>query len=91
MNYKKKEGEIIPDERWAKAVQSTGGQFYAASDEDSLLKAITDLDRAATGSIEFKQYTSQEPRFSVFALVAAALWAAAAGLKLGASYFQRLS
>lgn len=91
MNYKKDEGMIIPDERWASAVHATGGQFYAASDEDSLLRAIHEIDRAATGTIEFRQYTSQEPRFAPFALVASALWAAAAGLKLGAPYFLRLS
>src|SRR5207244_252061 len=30
MNYQKPAGQVIPDERWAKAVHMTGGQFYAA-------------------------------------------------------------
>jgi hypothetical protein len=90
-NFDKKEGQIIPDERWIPAIEKTGGKFYAASDEDSLLKAIRDIDRQATGTIEFRQYSSQQPRFEIFALIAATFWTAAATLKLGVPYFQKLS
>jgi hypothetical protein len=90
-NYDKEKGQIIPDERWIPAVEKTGGKFYAASDEESLLKAIADIDRVATGSIRFTQYSSQQPRFSIFALGAALFWAAAALLKLSLPYFQKLS
>lgn len=90
-NYDKEKGQIIPDERWIPAIEKTGGRFYAASDEQSLLKAIEDINRVATGSIQFKQYSSQQPRFAVFALAAAACWAAAALLKLSLPYFQKLS
>jgi VWA domain-containing protein len=90
-NYDKEKGQIIPDERWIPAIERTGGKFYAASDEDSLLRAIADIDRVATGSIQFKQYSSQQPRFMIFALAAAACWAAAALLKLSLPYFQKLS
>jgi Ca-activated chloride channel family protein len=90
-NYAHGEGQIIPDELWRPAVQRTGGKFYAASDEASLLAAIEDIDRVSAGTIQVKQYASQEPRFSAFALVAAVLWTAAAALKLGVPFLQRLT
>jgi hypothetical protein len=37
-----------------------------------------------------RQYSSQLPQFSAFALIAAGIWATAATLKLGVSYFQKL-
>jgi Ca-activated chloride channel family protein len=89
-NYAQKEGQIIPDELWKPAVEKTGGKFYAASDEASLLAAIEDIDRVSAGTIELRMYSSQRPRFAMFALGAAALWAAAAGLKLGLPYFLKL-
>ena len=52
---------------------------------------IEDIDRVSAGSIEMRTYSSQRPQFAVFALLAAACWAAAAGLKLGVPYFQKLS
>jgi hypothetical protein len=90
-NFRRERGRIIPDQRWIPAVEKTGGKFYAASDEKTLLQAIQDIDRLATGTIEFKQYTSQQPRFTLFALLAAAFWTSAAALKLGAPYFETLS
>ena len=90
-NYDKEEGQIIPDERWIPAIEKTGGKFYAASSEDTLIKAIEDIDRLATGTIQFRQYSSQQPRFAVFALLAAAFWAASALLKLALPYFEKIS
>ena len=87
-NYAKEFGQGIPDEKWKRAVEKTGGRYYVAKDETSLLAAVHDIDRAAIGAIERTQYTSQEPRFAVFALVAAALWASAAGLTLGVPVFR---
>ena len=77
--------------RWIPAIEKTGGKFYAASNEDTLLKAIEDIDRVATGTIQFKQYSSQQPRFALFALAAAAFWSAAALLKLSLPYFEKLA
>jgi hypothetical protein len=91
-NYEKQEGAVIPDSQWRTAVEKTGGRFYAASDEDSLLHAIQDIDRVSAGTtIDVKQYSSQQPRFALFALVAAGFWTTAAGLKLGVPLFQKLS
>jgi hypothetical protein len=90
-NYDKREGQIIPDERWIPAIEKTGGKFYAASSEDTLIKAIEDIDRVATGTIQFKQYSSQQPRFTLFALGALMFWSAAAVLKLSLPYFEKLA
>jgi hypothetical protein len=90
-NFAQEEGQLIPDELWRAAVLKTGGRFYAASDESTLLRAIEDIDRVATGSIQVKQYSRQEPRFAVFTTIAALLWTLASALKLGVPYFQRLA
>jgi hypothetical protein len=89
-NYNKKSGDIIPDALWQEAVARTGGRFYAASDEATLISAIRDIDRLAVGTIRLKHYTTQKPQFALFALLAAALWSAAAALKLSASRFQTI-
>jgi Ca-activated chloride channel family protein len=90
-NYGRTDGQIIPDEMWRQAVRKTGGRFYAASDEASLLAAIHDIDQVSAGTIEVRQYSSQEPRFEGFVLIALMLWTAAAALKLSAPVFQKLS
>ena len=89
-HYDRGRGQVIPDELWIPAVEKTGGKFYAASNEKALLDAISNIDSMSNGTIEVRQYSSQEPRFAVFALMAAGLWAAAAALKLAVPYFQKL-
>jgi Ca-activated chloride channel family protein len=89
-NYQKEAGDIIPDALWKRAVEKTGGKFYAASDEASLMRAIHDIDRLAAGTIQVKRYTTQQPRFAVFALLAAAFWCAAGAVKLVPSTFQSI-
>jgi hypothetical protein len=90
-NYDKAEGQIIPDEMWIPAIERTGGKFYAASSEAALLAAIEDIDRVSTGTIQVKQYTSQQPRFAIFATIAVALWSLAAALKLLVPHFSKLN
>jgi hypothetical protein len=89
-NYDRAKGQVIPDELWIPAVEKTGGKFYAANNEKALLDAIAEIDRFSTGTIEVRQYTSQQPQFAVFALIAAALWTSAAGSKIAVPYFQKL-
>ena len=62
---------------WIPAVEKTGGKFYAASSEDALLAAIEDIDNVATGTIQVKQYSSQQPRFAIFAMIALGFWTSA--------------
>jgi hypothetical protein len=89
-NYSRGRGRVIPDELWIPAVEKTGGRFYAADSEETLLAAIRDIDAVATGTIQTRQYSSQRPRFGMFAFLAAACWLGSAGLKLGVPVFQKL-
>jgi hypothetical protein len=89
-NYDKEFGEGIPDAKWQAAVEKTGGRYYVAKNEASLLAAVSDIDREAAGAISARQYTSQLPRFTLFALAAFTLWTGAAGLKVGTPWFGRL-
>lgn len=86
-NYGKAFGDGIPDAQWQAAVERTGGRYYIARDEQSLLDAVHDIDRAAVGAIQTTQYTSRQPRFTVFALGAAACWLGAAVLALAVPQF----
>src|SRR5262245_29884666 len=72
----------IGDEMWKSAVERTGGHFYGGADEASIEKALSDIDRASAGRIEYKQYSTERPRFAPFALAAAAFWALAILLRL---------
>ena len=89
-NYDKEFGEGIPDAKWRAAVEKTGGRYYVAKNEASLIAAVEDIDREAVGAISARQYTSQQPRFTLFAFAAFALWTGAAGLKVGTPWFGRL-
>jgi len=86
-NYGKAFGDGIPDAQWQAAVERTGGRYYVARDEASLLSAVHDIDQAAIGAIQTTQYTSRQPRFAVFALGAAACWLGAALLSLAVPQF----
>jgi hypothetical protein len=89
-NYEKDLGELIPDQAWKAAVERTGGRFYAVGNEASLLRAIADIDRSASGAIQVTNYSSQEPEYAAFAVAAAALWLLAAALKITMPVFQQL-
>jgi hypothetical protein len=86
-NYQKGFGEGIPDAQWQAAVEKTGGRYYVARDEQTLLAAVNDIDRAAIGAIQVTQYTSRQPRFALLALGAAGCWLLAVGLRLGVPLF----
>lgn len=88
VGYKKTLGTVVPDSIWKPAVEATGGRFYAASDEAAILQAVREIDRLSAGTIATRQYTTQQPRFPIFALLAAGLWTLAIGLKLTVPYFQ---
>jgi hypothetical protein len=56
--------------------------------EDDILRAVREIDRLSPGRIDVREYTSQRPRFSGYALIAVALWLLAGTLKLGVPYFR---
>jgi hypothetical protein len=78
----------VGDDLWRSAAERTGGHFYPAADEASIVKAIADIDRASAGRIEIKQYATERPRFSPFALAAAALWSLALALRMTVPAFR---
>ena len=41
----------FPIEIWKPAVEATGGRFYAAADESTILRAINEIDRRSAGTI----------------------------------------
>jgi Ca-activated chloride channel family protein len=87
--YGREFGTLVSDAEWREAVESTGGRFYAASDEASILQAIRDIDRLGAGRIELTQYVSQRPMYAPFALVAAGLWSLAVALATTVPAFRR--
>lgn len=89
-NYEKEFGQGIPDAKWRAAVEKTGGRYYVAKNEASLIAAVDDIDHEAAGQIAARQYTSQEPRFTLFALAAFAFWSTAAALGVATPYFGRI-
>ena len=88
-NYDRALGEIIPDKMWQQAVEKTGGRFYAASDEATILRAIHEIDQLATGRIETRQYSTETPRFAAFGLFAVGMWTCGLLLKLGVPFFNK--
>jgi Ca-activated chloride channel family protein len=88
-NYALHRGEHIPDDLWIPAVEKTGGKFFAASDEKSLLAAINEIDRVSAGTIQLKEYSNQQPRFMVFASIAALCLTGAITSKLTVPYFRK--
>jgi Ca-activated chloride channel family protein len=86
--YNRKFGDVREDTLWRTAIERTGGRFYPASDESTILRAMEDIDRLSAGQIDVREYTAYEPRFAGYALIAVALWLVAAGLKIGVRSFR---
>jgi hypothetical protein len=86
--FNMKFGDVVQDRLWKDAIERTGGRFYPAADEDSILNALNEIDRLSPGRIDVHQYTAQRPRFAGYALIAIALWLAAGTLKLGFRHFR---
>jgi hypothetical protein len=88
MAYSKSLGDQVPDAMWKAAIQRTGGRFYAAANEETIISAVREIDQLAPGRIDVREYTTQKPRFAGFALIAVGCWLAAAAAKLGFRYFR---
>jgi hypothetical protein len=78
----------VQDRLWKATVERTGGRFYAAYDDESIERALREIDRLSPGRIETREYSVQRARFAGWALAAVALWLAAAVLKLGVGVFR---
>lgn len=81
-------GDVMWDPLWKASVERTGGRFYAASNENTIMRAVSDIDRLSTGRVIVREYSSVLPRFPGYTLVAVALWLSAGALKLGFRSFR---
>ena len=88
-SYNKGLGAVLPDDIWKPAIEATGGKFYAAGDEATVLNAIKDIDQRSAGRVDIKRYSSQQPKFSGYAFIAAAFWMVALTLQLTVPYFRK--
>jgi hypothetical protein len=86
--FKQGFGRIEQDKLWKDIVERTGGRFYVADSEESIMNALREIDRLSPGTIDVRQYSVQKPRFAGYALAAAALWLLAALLKLSVPMFR---
>jgi hypothetical protein len=88
MAYSKSLGDVLPDDLWKSAIERTGGRFYAAANEENIIRAVREIDHLAPGRIDVHEYTVRQPRFAGYALIAVGCWLTAATLKLGFRSFR---
>lgn len=88
LGFDKQLGDVTWDGLWKSAVEQTGGRFFVAPDEHAILRAVSEIDRLSAGRIGVRQYSSESPGFSAYALVAVGLWVVAGVLKLGVPWFR---
>jgi len=74
--------DVIPDTVWKKAIDATGGRFYPAANQETIMQAIKEIDAAATGRVDVREYAVRQPRFAHFALTAVLLWMAAISIQM---------
>ena len=86
--YNRREGEVLQDKTWRSTVERTGGRFYAAYDDESISRALREIDRLSPGRIETRDYSVARPRYAGWTLIAVALWLSAATLKMGFGVFR---
>ena len=86
--FDRREGEIQQDKIWRNMVERTGGRFYAAYDDESIRRALVEIDRLSPGRIETREYSVKRPRYAGYTLAAVTLWLTAALLKLSVGVFR---
>jgi hypothetical protein len=80
--------DVVPDNVWKKAIEATGGKFYPAANQETIMLAIKEIDAAATGRVDVREYSVQQPRYIRFALIAVFLWTIALGLQMTSRMFR---
>jgi Ca-activated chloride channel family protein len=86
--FDRREGEIQQDKIWRSVVERTGGRFYAAYDDESINRALAEIDRLSPGRIQTREYSVKRPRYAGYTLAAVTLWLTAALLKLSVGVFR---
>ena len=79
--------DVVPDQVWKKAIDATGGVFFPAASQETIMQAIKEIDAAATGRVEVREYAVKQPHYARFALVAVLLWTIALGLQMSLRVF----
>jgi hypothetical protein len=51
--------------------------------------AIRDIDRRSVGRVDIKRYSTEQPRYAPYTLIAAATWSLALLLQLTVPYFRK--
>jgi len=74
--------DVVPDQVWKKAIDATGGKFFPAASQETIMQAIKEIDAASTGRVEVREYAVKQPRYARFALLAVVLWTIALGLQM---------
>jgi hypothetical protein len=80
--------DVVPDQVWKKAIDATGGKFYPAASQETIMQAIKEIDAAATGRVDVREYEVKQPRYMKFALVAVLLWTIALALQMTLRVFR---
>jgi len=80
--------DVIPDTVWKKAIDATGGKFYPAANQETIMQAIKEIDRAATGRVDVREYAVRQPRFARFALMAVLIWTLAIAMQMTLRIFR---
>jgi hypothetical protein len=80
--------DVIPDTVWKKAIDATGGKFYPAANQETIMQAIKEIDAAATGRVDVREYAVRQPRYARFALPAVLLWTLAIGMQMTMRVFR---
>jgi hypothetical protein len=88
-SYNKALGGVLPDDIWKPAIEATGGKFYAAADESTIISAIHDIDRRSAGRVDIRRYSTQRPKFAPYAFMATGFWTVALFLQLTVPYFRK--
>ena len=81
----------VTDDAWRDAVARTGGRFYAATDEETIVRAMHEIDTAMSGRITMQHYATQIPRFSPYAVMAVGCWTLALVMRFSLPWFEVLS
>ena len=80
--------DVVPDQVWKKAIDATGGRFFPAASQETIMQAIKEIDAASTGRVEVREYAVKQPRYARFALAAVMLWTIALGLQMTLRVFR---
>ena len=65
------------------SVNPAMARIYGYDSPEEMIAAISDIDRLSAGRIDVREYKSQRPQFSGYALVAVGLWVMREALKVG--------